>query len=600
MQHITIIRSKYPGGLSDEYIKAAGERIRESIPFRQHILAERSFISDSKRIAAYWFSNEPDAVKPERNGNTLALLQGYPLPPAEISNQLTCSSRLHHEISELPGRFSAAVIDLSSGDVAAATTITRVDPFYHGDDEKVWCIGNWAGSVAAVLNNGQLQYENNRIFGFLNSGHFIEDETFYKNVDALPPYACIHLKENAASISSDFYPTLIGSLQAQSPGNLVDEIAEALIDACRSIPRSDKPITLNLSGGKDSRILLAAFLASGLEVEARTYSGGSSNQSDVYVASLVAKTVGVKHEVQPYSAPPLAGQNSVSVDFYKRNHDLLNASDAHLAAWVSLPFSPKFKDISVLNGLGGELMRGGHASKADQNALALRPPSGTLLKRWGKFKDRFNKRLQDEFDEHVNAWMHRFEGHGINALVVADYGYLTAKMGRWGSAITRPGALSRKVFYPFLDNRLVSLVYRLPADYRFGDKLIHSLVSRLEPRLIDIPIAYDAWKCLPEKVLASERELHPLAYVPRGKGAGQNTDWRMNWRALLPEMHRQYLEKADDELRAMLNDKLILELLKGDATDNDRYLLFSIYAATMVRSGGLQKPSEEHPVTIPL
>lgn len=244
-------------------------------------------------------------------------------------------------------------------------------------------------------------------------------------------------------------------------------------------------------------------------------------------------------------------------------------------------------------------MRGGHASKADYGRLAAGRPENALLARWGKFRRLFVDEHAESFADDVDGWVSRL-GSSPTAFAVADIGYLWTKMGRWGSAISRPGVLARHITYPFLDNRVVSAVFALPTESRLHDRLIHAIVQRLAPDLVDVPIAYDHWKLLPADKQAREKEQFPLAYVPRWTGSGSNTDWRVNWLALLPEFARQYHAAADDGLRAMLKEEEILRLLDGDAQLNDRYLLFSIYAATIVRSGGLLRPPEAHPIDVPL
>lgn len=599
MQHLTIVRKKR-GPFTAVEVELLGNRIVQHGPYPDNVTNHLIHVSEDQRSAAFWYTNEVDGPVPVVEEKRVIYALGYPIPSHHELTKLEESPNLHRAISMMNGRFSSAIFNLKDGNSAAAVPIARLDAIYHAESNDLSVIGNWSGSVSAAIQQDSIAYEDEKLFGFLNSGHFIADETFYKGVSALPGYSTVLIADDRLTVNTEIYQLIIESIESSEDDHYFDAIAEAMVSACHSANDLDRDITLNLSGGKDSRLLLAAFQAAGYKVHGRTYTGGSSNSSDVYVAKMVAAAAGITHETVPYALSPLHGAMETEVDFYTRTHSLLRASDASVVAWVNQSYSPRFRNKIVLNGLGGELMRGGHASKSDQVALALKKPETTIMKRWGKFSKVFRPDLQQDFASLVQSWMERVSPHKLNSLEVADFAYLVTKLGRWGSAISRPGEISHKSFYPFLDNRLTTLIYKLPPRLRVGDHLIYKLTDRFNTALTRVPIAYDAWKCHSEEENAWMRKNHPDAFVPRGTQNGPNTDWRMNWLQLLPEFKRQYLDCADQSLRDMVDDAHVLKLLDGAATNNDRYLLFSIYAASIMRSGGLERDTEKHPLVVTL
>lgn len=136
---------------------------------------------------------------------------------------------------------------------------------------------------------------------------------------------------------------------------------------------------------------------------------------------------------------------------------------------------------------------------------------------------------------------------------------------------------------------------------RTDDRLLYNILKRLNPALAEIPFANDHWRFSSPEDQSLKELAYPQAFIPRGTGSRANTDWRANWKALLPEIRRQYLEHPDDALADLLDEEKLDRLLNDIGTTNShRFLLFATYAASIVRSNMSDDPIVSRSIDVPL
>lgn len=594
--HLTVLAAK-KAKFSDEELEEFTVAIRHTIPYAHSRAKEAIFRSPKGNLFVYWSSNESDAP-PQSASLLLRIPYGEP-PSTHDLNNLTINSSLHEQISGISGRFSVAIIDLESETFAVATPIARLDAFYKIETTDFVCISSWARTASACLHGKEnTEYSDEGLFGFLNTGHFISDHTFYKDVSSLPPLATALYNAGSLSIHSGAFNFL--SRPTAPSERFFDEITEYLLAACRRIPEKGD-ITISLSGGKDSRLLLAAVSAAGKSVKAQTISGGATNYSDVYCASLVANACGVPHTIKDVSGSSERHQppTHLAVDLYRRTLDTLLATDSGIISWATLSYSPDFHDEVMLNGLGGELLRGGYG-KTERDLLRHKDAKSFILSRWARSKAFFRDGHFEAFEKSIDKWLSCF-GRQLTLEEVADYAYLIVRTGRWASAASRSHVLSRRTIYPLLDNRLLNAAYSIPIEMRTDDRLLYNILRRLNPALAEIPFANDHWRFSSPEDQSLKRLAYPNAFIPRGTGSSPNTDWRANWKALLPEIRRQYLEHPDDGLSNLLDEEKLNPLLNDIGTSNShRFLLFAAYAASIVRSNPSDDAIVSRSIDVPL
>jgi len=590
VHHFTIV-SRTDGPLGDEHRDLLQLRIREAVPFAGAATDERIFLSGSGRTLVAWMSNEATfesamGIDPgESLGPVIPLYYGEVVDHRALF-RLKWDATIHRSINQMSGRFCGGVVDLDEDAFALGTTLVRLEPLYYGEQDGVVVVSTWASvaySCLRALRPGDRT--SGRMYSFLNAGFFGDDDTFYGGVQAVPAYATIRLRAGRLDIESEFFEYLCNPT-TQDVG-LPQMVADALVEGCTPLAELGE-VPLSLSGGKDSRLLLAGLRAAGLSVHATTMSGGSHNFTDVYCATLVAKQTGIRHTIQPLVASQ--GEATISAErFYQRTRDILLASDCGIISLGNMGYSKVNSRNAVLNGLGGELLRGGY-SKGLNKVKTVFTPHSLLVSKWGRFAALFHAEAVADYESRLQGWLDSAP-HELNVPEAADFGYLYCRMGRWGAAQTRTGVLSRRPIYPLLDNKFMSLVYSAPVESRTNDRLLYLVMKRLDDALAALPLANDYWAFQGPDEVAELKHAHPDAFLPRGAPeAGENLDWRANWIGVLGDaLRRRLLEEHPDSPIYEVVDFEKLRRLFDDGKVNygHRFPLFAMYAASIVFAEGL-------------
>ena len=587
MQHFTVLASTNQP-FDDATRESVLDVIRRSLPFRDHILAESSGLSDDARVLYYWATNEPGAMAPAPTPTGSIVLSSGDVADWRAATELPAAEDLHVRIGQMTGRFCAAVVDLRTATWAAATTLARLDPVYYCDDARFRMVGTWSATLAALRHEGA--HEDRGLASFLSAGHFYSDHTFYAGVRAMPPYATLRGSPELLNGRCDFFDHVLAE-RSSSP-EFYDETAEALIRACRRLGEHEDPVTLSLSGGKDSRLLLAAMLRANVRVAAVTTSGGTANSADVYCAEAVARAAGVQHTVRALSTPSARERGSERVDFHRRTLEILRATDSQIISWGNMAFQPRNSGRIILNGLGGELLRGGYGKTADM--ARGRTTVEFLLSRALRSAPFLTEHTRAAYHSYLEEWLAEFS-RPITVTEAADFGYLYFRLGRWASAQSRAGVLARRPTYPLLDNAFLTRVYSVHSAARTDDRLLYELLHRMHPALSRLPFANDAWRFEgPEEIRQIQSEF-PAAFVARGSGSGENTDWRQNWTSLLPEFRRQICSDASRAaLEELIDWEVVSALLDGHRLNHGhRFFLFAVYAAAIVLTDKLDGDASE-------
>jgi len=194
-------------------------------------------------------------------------------------------------LNRLRGSFIATIVDLARRRVLIFNDRRASRPCFYrtGADGSL----TFAPETALLaLEHGRLApIDYQAVTELLIFGSYFDDRTLFSNVRKLPPASCVELTPNAARFDRYWQLRFDGSRANRSHNELVDECADLVrISVRRHLARVPKPVLL-LSGGTDSRIILASMLAEGLSAPAASY--GTGRGDDVEVATRVAQAAGI-------------------------------------------------------------------------------------------------------------------------------------------------------------------------------------------------------------------------------------------------------------------------------------------------------------------
>jgi hypothetical protein len=258
-----------------------------------------------------------------------------------------------------------------------------------------------------------------------------------------------------------------------------DCAATTLVAAVRALADwPERPSTVPVTAGRDSRLVLAAALAAGIDFDTTT--GGEPGHPDVEIGKELARVAGVPWK--PIEPDP---HGSVTNDWH-RAAELLwltSSGTASLADAAGFPFGPRPGPLPLWHsGQGGEIARTYYGDASERGALyatfvARRPGRREILNRDGMRLVR--KQLDAFLEEQIAA--------GIEEGDLSDMFYLHRRMGTWAGPTHGAVEYVRDSTSPLWSRRLLPQLLGLPRRARAREEFHRQVLERLAPQLLEVP-----------------------------------------------------------------------------------------------------------------
>lgn len=296
---------------------------------------------------------------------------------------------------------------------------------------------------------------------FLSLGYPLENRTWFKDVSLLPTGNILtwNLKETKVYCKKYWWWDDIkqNNLDLKEE-DIIEEMGYLFKRAIKK--RSLNKVGITLSGGLDSRAILAAVDSPSKDFEAITF--GLRNCEDVRIAKRAAKIKGVNHTVYELNEKNWIFNKFKSVWIVDGQLDI-----SHMHGTNSLS---KFRGNMEynLNGYAGDLIMGGSFLKGN-----MLDPSGlehTII------ASNLGHIASNSFriSNHIN--MDKY-----SSLKKYDYFYLQNRVRRFtysGSKILQSAIENRK---PFYDNELIEFVYSISDVFRVNSSIYKKMLLKQFP-----------------------------------------------------------------------------------------------------------------------
>lgn len=451
------------------------------------------WVSPNGHAAAIAVSNEPDGFQHDIShsvtDHVFLGLEGY-TTSLSATDHLRASHDLLETSQSMGGCFT--VYRASDHGITAVTDAAGTGNACHAESDRFRILSNrtlWAHLVAQHDSTHALrpvlELDDLALRNLANSGSINGTRTLFRGVTMLK-----RRSQHSATPWGIRERTIDFPVREAGVGWEPSE--EELVQVCDSLVSAFAPLrgtelNLSLTGGRDSRMLLAAALhVDGMDLRAST--SGEPHDADVVLAELLCRTLGVPHT---RVAPPRAAPDVlVSEPPHARIKRVLDGHDWSISAWDDMPDYGPFSPRPSMSGVGGEGLRGGMIM-AGMETMESKTVATQLFNLQAGAPDLFRDHVNEAALEDGHFWR-EFAYHDPYA--AADRYYKDERANHWAASRRAAARLRSHAIDPLFDNRFMASYELIPAAYKWDERLAFAIISRLAPEISNAPIEGHPWK----------------------------------------------------------------------------------------------------------
>jgi len=363
-------------------------------------------------------------------------------------------------IESLNGLFSGLLIDRRKQKAWLFNDRYGIERLYFHEAADVIYFASEAKALLSVMP--QLRaFDEKGVAQFLAYGCTFDQQTLFQGITLAPGGTCWTIEPGRAPRKTCYFTP--AAWEAQTPLSL-DQFAEEFTALfLRILPQyvgSGENIGVSLTGGLDSRMVMAALPVSTGKPVCYTYSGQDHDVLDTRLAARIAATCGLKHHTLRVGDEFLANfSNHVDRTAYISDGcaGALGAHEIYLNA-AGRQLAP----IRLTGNYGSEVMRAVSTFKPHRLTPAL---------------------LNPDWQSRVNHATANAPDHQIHPVTFSTFREIPWSL--FGNLATGRSQVTFRS--PFLDNELVALAYRTPLIQRTSPVPALRLIQRGNPALAAIP-----------------------------------------------------------------------------------------------------------------
>ena len=375
-------------------------------------------------------------------------------------------------LEEIDGLYTAVIYDAPAQQLHLVSDRCGLRPLYWTDHR-----GNlaWASEAKALLHLPafEVRIDRRALDAFLNIGYLYDNLTWFEGMQRLPA-ACVltwDLRTHSSTVRHYWSWEKIAPVTEPNEDDLAAELGQRFTAAVRRRCRPTEEVGLVLSGGLDSRAILAALPDA--PFSALTF--GLAKSPDSRIASRVAHLKGMEHhcfdiDAGNWLAPRLAG-----VWWTDGMLDILHMHSIEALERIKSLFA------ICLNGAGGDgLAGGGHLFAPDELVHHLEYRLGVAAHA-GLLADleSYFARLGSAHAFYVD---HRMRCFSLYGLLMGTFHGLEYRL-------------------PFMDNDFQEMLYAAPDSLKRGNRLYRKMLLGTFPQFYrsipwqatGVPIAWPTW-----------------------------------------------------------------------------------------------------------
>ena len=342
--------------------------------------------------------------------------------------------------------------------------------------------------LALLAEGGDSTLDYGALAVFLRLGFFLGEETPWQAIRALPPACRLFWREGRTEIRSE------GRFKPQPSSLTRSEGIDAFTDAVTTAMGRRRPQTtetvLPLSGGADSRHILAELLAAGINprcVTARYFPNRPNH--DAEVAAEITVGLGLNHDMLDQPESELAAE-------IRKNEVTGYCADEHAWFIAVADYLKSLPPVTIYDGLGGDVMTTTLFLNEEHLDLFLRRRLDELSERLMKNNERTlnlvlpnelrssstrdiaHARIAQELETHIDS------PNPIGSFLF--WNRTRREISYMSHGMLPPNVVAHT---PFLDRGVVDLMTGLPAHYLLDRSFHREAIERAHLRFAEFRYA---------------------------------------------------------------------------------------------------------------
>lgn len=417
-----------------------------------------------------------EASSPARSEDNVLWIEGEAYNVCDVANELgleatslsalllaaESSQYLNQCLNRLDGYFCAALYNRRTRKVKLISDRYGMRLLYWYYKNGVFA---WGSEVKAILavEGVDKKLDPTSYDCFMDLGYLMGEHTWFEHIKLIKPASVIEYDLATGVVGQHHY----WKWSEIKPSNLtfdeaVDEVGERFIEAVQRRFDPSERLGISLSGGLDSRAILAAIDYLYPDYKGYAYTFGIPGCDDITIAEqVISRSESWRHEKFFFSADNWFEPRKERVWNTDGMKDMMHMHGSEFASDIS-----KGMDIN-LNGYLGDAVLG-----------------GSYLKPQDQLNQKVNKRLaRKAYGVHAEGYDDEF--YNIEHYDHFFYMVRGRRLINYGTANLLPWLGQRK---PFFDNKLVELAFSLPDEYRANNRLYAAMLQKYFPKYFrDIP-----------------------------------------------------------------------------------------------------------------
>jgi asparagine synthase (glutamine-hydrolysing) len=325
---------------------------------------------------------------------------------------------------------------------------------------------------------------------FFCTGIIYEDRTCHQQVRKLAPATIFQFAEGKERSEERYWQAANARIESQEGDQAVEALWDATVGAAKRINSLYANPVCDLTGGYDSRALVAAFLGAG--VRFATAVSGPADSADVRISRGLAQSLGLAN----LHSEPLKQISFKQVldclPLTDGEYDLVNYAEIRE---IHTGLSQQF-DISI-NGSFGEVARGywwellfpriGARSPLDAHKVAQRRYAAQRCD-----SSIFPVAARVDLVEHLARVIERTNS-GLTEMpntFQMDNAYLMMRMQRWQGRIASSTNQIWPCLSPFMFRSVLEIMLGARAMLRWRSLMVRKMLSEFSPRLAEYPLEH--------------------------------------------------------------------------------------------------------------